>query len=80
MSVLYNGVCWIRRKDELPEDGTVCVFHAARNVADNIRFGFYYRDFFYESQTTMKMSMTKGNAFSKGKVDYWMPIPVLPES
>ena len=68
MNVRYMGVYWTPRKDELPEDGTMCVFHLKRRVASSISFGWYGFGNFYENN----------NAYAEKLVDYWMPIPILP--
>lgn len=70
MNVRYCGVYWIARKDELPEDGVMCVFHVKWRKPDNICFGYYAFDCFHEAPNTL---------YKKNQIDYWMPIPVFPE-
>ena len=73
MTVLRSiGVYWTRPKDELPEDAVMCVFHRKRIRADRIHFGGYSERFGFWDRST-------GKWYTRGKVDYWMPIPVLPE-
>lgn len=74
MNVLRSiGVYWTRSKDDLPEDAAMCVFHRKRIRADHIQFGGYSEWFGFWDRST-------GKWYTRGKVDYWMPIPVLPES
>lgn len=72
MNVRYMGVYWIARKEKVPEDGTVCVFHRKGNRPDNIRFGFYAFGYFREK--IGEHHQVLATKF----IDYWMPIPVLP--
>ena len=73
MTVLRNiGVYWTSPKEELPEDTIMCAFHCKRARADNIHFGGYGGQFGFWDRETRKW-------YTKEKVDYWMPIPVLPE-
>jgi len=60
---------WHERKEDLPEDGVVCVFHRKRTKADNLKFGWYGFECFVEGNVR----------YPKTQIDYWMPIPVLPE-
>lgn len=67
----YVGVYWKSPKDELPEDAVMCVFHRKGIKTDRIQFGGYSERFgFYDRLT--------GKWYTKGKIDYWMPIPVIP--
>lgn len=70
MQVRY-GVYWIKRKDELPEDWVVCVFHLKWRQACDLCFGKFWQGYFYESNT--------GKFYKAASVDHWLPIPVLPE-
>ena len=73
----YRGTWWRARKDELPEDGTLCVFHikgrkpvSSRGLS--IMFGTYHGEYgFFNREDT--------EFYPDRKVDYWMPIPILPE-
>ena len=76
MTVSYCGVYWIARKDELPENGTLCCFHVKWRKPDNICFGYFNRSVFYECTSD---SLQSHDYHAKSKIDYWMPIPVLPE-
>lgn len=67
----YVGVYWKSPKDELPEDAVMCVFHRKNIKADRIQFGGYSERFGFYDRTT-------GKWYTKGKIDYWMPIPVIP--
>ena len=73
MNAQYLGVYWIHRRDELPEDETMCVYHVKRTVAHRIHFGGYS-----EKLCSFLDQMT-GKWYASGDVDYWMPIPILPE-
>lgn len=75
MNIRYMGVYWTPRKEELPEDGTVCVFHKKRTKPDNIRFGYFYQREFRDKTVDFceKKAWVKAS-----EVDYWMPIPILP--
>ena len=72
MVISHYGVYWIHRKEELPEDGTVCVFHKKKNKSDNIRFGYYAFGYFREKIGDHHQ------VFEPKFIDYWMPVPVLP--
>ena len=71
MHVRYCGVTWISRKDGLPEDWVVCVFHIKWRKPEDICFGKFWQGYFYEKDT--------GKIRKKTDIDYWMPIPVLPK-
>lgn len=74
MTVLRSiGTYWTRSKDELPENAVICVFHRKRIRADRVHFGVYSEQFGFLDQST-------GKWYTRGKIDYWMPIPVLPKS
>lgn len=71
MNARYMGVYWIARKDELPDDETLCVFHIKGRKEYRIQFGGYSSTFgFFDRENR--------HWYIKSKVDYWMPIPVLP--
>ena len=74
----YMGVYWIACKDRLPEDGTMCCFHVKWRKTDYICFGYFYRGLFYEGSGKSEI-VRSSDAHAKSKIDYWMPIPVLPE-
>ena len=44
MNVRYVGTYWKARKEEIPEGGTMCVFHIKGRKADRIQFGGYSQD------------------------------------
>lgn len=67
----YAGVYWKARKEELPEDWTVCVYHLKWRKPNDLCFGKFWQGYFYEKC---------GKERKSSDVDYWMPIPVLPES
>ena len=68
-------VCWMPRTDGLPDDGTVCAFHVVWRKDYSICFGFYLSGCFYE-----KVGRADPVAkFAASKVDYWLPIPILPK-
>lgn len=67
----YIGVYWIDPKDQLPKDGTMCVFHRKRTVDYRIRFGGYSEKLGFWDRVNNKW-------YTADKIDYWMPIPVLP--
>lgn len=71
-NVRYVGTYWKARKEELPEDATMCVFHIKGRKADRIQFGGY-------SSTFGFWDKNDSHWYIKSKVDYWMPIPILPE-
>lgn len=73
MITRYCGVYWIARKDERPDDGTVCVFHRKGNKPDNIRYGYYAFGYFREKVGD------QFKAIDSKVIDYWMPIPVFPD-
>ena len=77
MTGYYMGVYWIDRKDQMPEEDTLCVFHikgrkAVRNRGCSILFGAYTGKYGFFSKTDSEW-------YPKSRIDYWMPIPVLPE-
>ena len=74
MNARFIGVYWINRKDELPEDWTVCVFHikwrSPEGIYGGLCFGKYYNGYFWERNNPKQ--------WDKSAIDYWMPVPVLP--
>ena len=62
---------WIARKERLPEDDTLCLFHIEWRKSYNVSFGFFWHGNFIEKDTC-KMWRTYN-------VDYWMGIPLLPK-
>lgn len=68
---------WHERKEDLPEDGDVCVFHikgrkpvSSRGMS--IMFGSYTEVYGFYAQG-------KHEFYPPEKIDYWMPVPLLPE-
>ena len=72
MNIRYMGVYWTPRKEKLPEDATLCVFHIKGNRADRIHFGGYSERF----KQFLDVALQKW--WDQRKVGYWMPIPILP--
>ena len=72
MNISCGGVYWIARKDELPEDAVMCAFHIKGRKADRIQFGGYSTTFGFWDKSD-------SHWYLKSKIDYWMPIPVLPD-
>lgn len=64
-----NVTYWIHRKDALPEDWVVCVFHLKWRKPNDLCFGKFVKGYFYE---------WSGKVRKASSVDYWLPIPVLP--
>ena len=73
MNGWYRMGYWFDRKDVLPDDGIMCVFHKKRTKPYRILFGGY-------SERLGFWDKNSGKWYDKGKIDYWMPIPVLPKS
>ena len=73
INVQYLGVYWIDRKDELSGDTFMCVFHVKGNKAERIRFGGY------SERLEQFWDQVNDKCYDQKRVDYWMPIPVLPE-
>lgn len=72
MITRYLGVYWLSRKEELPGNFDMCIFHVNRTKPHNIHFGGYSSQLGFFDQE-------KGKWYDAKKVDYWMAIPVLPE-
>lgn len=72
MNVRYMGVYWISRKDELPEDAIMCVFHIKRTKPYRICFGGY------SEQLKKYWDKVQDKWYDEKNVDYWMAIPILP--
>ena len=73
MSFRFVGVYWIDRKEKLPEDGVMVAFHFKGNSPNRIRFGGY------SEALNQFWDEVKNEWYDQKRVDYWMPIPVLPE-
>ena len=67
-----NVSFWINRKDALPKDETMCVFHKKRTKPYRILFGGY-------SEQLGFWDKNSGKWYARADIDYWMPIPILPE-
>lgn len=72
-----NYTYWRKFKDELPEDGVVCVFHIkgrkpVTSRGMSLLFGNYQTDYGFFDRANCKF-------YPPAKIDYWMPITVLPE-
>ena len=72
MNERYLGVYWIARKDQLPEDESMCVFHIKGTKDWRIHFGAY------SERLLWFFDEIKSRWYDQSRVDYWMPIPILP--
>ena len=70
-AIQVNVTHWFSRKESLPDDGVVCVFHVKHRKAYNLCYGYFFHDEFIEREPFKR--------WKKTDVDYWMPVPVLPE-
>lgn len=70
MIARYVGVYWINRKDQLPEEFVLCVFHVKGTKPDTIHYGGYSEKLGFMDQVSKKW-------YKPAKIDYWMPIPLL---